>query len=55
MYIYTGKNNLLDDHPLVDPTCMKTLATICVFITCSAVILYADWSICVRSGAIHTL
>ena len=24
-------------------------------ITCSAVILYADWSITVRSGAVHTL
>ena len=25
------------------------------FITCFVVILYADWSIGVRSGAIHTL
>ena len=26
-----------------------------MFITCSAVILYADWSIGVRPGAVHTL
>ena len=30
-------------------------AIMCCFITCSAIILYADWSIGVRSGAVQTL
>ena len=38
-----------------EETKVSLVACACQFITCSAGILYADWSIGVRPGVVHTL